>query len=622
MCGISAIVNTRNVPVEALFIRRMNERIAHRGPDNDGVFYGDNFALGHTRLAIMDTGHLAHQPFKYKDYVITYNGEIYNYCEIKNELRLKGYSFGTRCDTEVILAAYDQWGEDCVSKFEGMWSFMIYDPARDILFGSRDRFGQKPFHYMLASGHFVVGSEIKQFLDLPWFRPMLNEEVAFNFLNYGALNYSNDTFFNGVQSLGPGHNIIYNLVSHQFTISRWYNFPEKASLSMDMQEASEQFRQLFTNSITTRLNSDVSMGSCLSGGLDSSSIVCMASNLLNGHGPLPTLSICWNDKAIDEQQYIDEVTSHTGSFNTKIFPDIDQLNEEDLLGKIIYHQDQPIPTASHFSEYKVYEAAKQNQLSVMLDGQGADEYLAGYGLFLWYHMHALFNSSRFGMLSREWDAVKKISHFSNNEMLRNFLFIKYKQKKPRMLEFIEPGWGKEFLNADPSLPPKSTGFSARKLSHHQLFSSSLPYQLHSSDRNSMCHSVEARLPFLDHRLVEFCYSLPDTFKITRGQSKTVLREGLKSILPSMIYERKQKLGFPAPERDWLRRNKDWVNRQIDENADALERFVSIKKFKDHFNGFIDGKHTDSAPFFRVLSFAKWLKVFNVSCAQMAIICIT
>ncbi|HEY0677512.1 MAG TPA: asparagine synthase (glutamine-hydrolyzing) [Chitinophagaceae bacterium] len=621
MCGICAIVNTKDQHADTALIGKMNARIAHRGPDNDGVYSAGNFALGHRRLSILDTGHLAHQPLQYRDYIITFNGEVYNHLEIKEALEAKGYEFCTRCDTEVIVAAYDYWGPDCASKFEGMWAFVIYDPRKNILFGSRDRFGQKPFYYGRFGNYFTIASEIKQFMEIPGFKAVLNQEVAFNFLNYGALNYSDDTFFEGVQSLTAGHNLTYNLSTHSHSISKYYEFPHSLSSKMDLVEAADEFRKLFTTSVSSRLSSDVRIGSCLSGGLDSSSIVCMVNDLLEGKEDVHTLSICWNHATIDEREFIDEVSNNTRSVNTKIFPDMMELNDEDVLGKIIYHQDQPIPSASHFSEYKVYEAAGQMGFPVMLDGQGADEYLGGYGIFNWYHLHGLLSGYQFGSLKQEWSAVQKSSKFSSNAMLKNFLFIKFKHRRPQMDPFVQPGWGREFLNGNPTLPPHDTTLSAKELSYHQLFSCSLPYQLHSADRNSMCHSVESRLPFLDHRLVEFCYSLPDTFKIANGVSKVILREGLKSILPQKIRERKLKLGFPAPEREWLQSNVKWVNKELETESDTLHKFVNSRKLKDNFMQFSRHNHQDHAPFFRSLAFAKWLKIFNVSFVQLALICL-
>ena len=614
MCGISVIVNTKDAPVQDKLVRSMNARIAHRGPDNDGIYRGGNFAIGHRRLSILDTGHLAHQPFQYRDYIITFNGEIYNHCELRKQLIAKGYTFTTRSDTEVILVAYDCWGTQCVNYFEGMWSFVVYDPKKKILFGSRDRYGLKPFYYSTFANLFVIASEVKQYMELPGFKPVLNEQVAFNFLNYGALNYSDETFFQGVQSLGAGHNLVYNLSTHRHSISRWYYFPEGKTNKLDMQEAADEFRRLFRESVATRLSSDVPVAACLSGGLDSSSIVSMARSLMTSGSDFLTLSICWNDKAIDERHYIEEVVRHSGVANKKIFPDMNELNRDEIFEKIIYHQDQPIPSASHFAEYKVYEGAAQAGFPVLLDGQGADEYLGGYGIFNWFHLHGLLSQGRFVSFSREWSAVRRQSNFSDNQMLRMFLYMKYKLGRPLISSFINESWHPAVQGGNPQLPPAGIKLNAKNLSFNQIFTSSLPYQLHSADRNSMCHSVESRLPFLDHRLVEFCYMLPDTLKISNGLSKIVLREGLKSILPPEIYQRKTKLGFPAPEIQWMHQNAQWILKQFDDNAEALSEFVSPAEAKSGFMKVSWAGKGDHSPYFRMLSFAKWLSMFNVSTA--------
>lgn len=610
-------MNTQNGPVPERLVRDMNAKVRHRGPDNDGVYFGDNFALGHRRLSIIDTGHLAHQPLQHGDYVITFNGEIYNHTQLRQTLLDKGYIFNTRSDTEVILAAYDYWKTDCARWFEGMWSFVIYDIRKNLLFGSRDRFGQKPFHYAQFGNYFMIGSEIKQFIDLPGFKPVLNQQVAFDFLNYNVLNYSDETFFEGVNSLGAGHNMVYNLTTNKYTISQWYNFPSGSTSSMDSHEAAAQFRDLFVESVSSRLNSDVKFGACLSGGLDSSSIVSMMDRLLN-NDKFTTISICWNDKKIDEQEYIDAVTAHTHSLNRKVFPSMEELNRDGVLDKIIYHHDQPIPTASHFSEYKVYEEAGQNGLPVMLDGKGADEYLGGYGIFNWYHMHTLLRKGSLISLSQEWNVLRRTLQYSDYEMLKNFLYIKYMHRGARLDPMMNEQWSSQFLNANPGLPEPQAKMNVRDLSHHQLFQASLPYQLHSADRNSMCHSVESRLPFLDHRLVEFAYALPDSFKIKKGMSKIILREALKDVLPAKIRERKTKLGFPAPELMWMQRNHRWITGTIKENSYILEKFITREKLHEVLDQFSKGVITDRSFIFRVLSFASWLRTFNVSFGQLTV----
>ena len=610
MCGISVIINTGSLPIENSLVQRLNSRISHRGPDNEGIFHGSNFALGHRRLSILDGCEHAHQPLRYRNHYITFNGEVYNHIEIREELIRLGHRFATRSDTEVIVAAYDQWGDQCVSRFEGMWSFVIYDVRKNILFGSRDRFGLKPFYYGTFGRFFTIASEVKQFMEVPGFKPILNQAVAFNFLNYAALNYSDETFFEGVQALTPGHNMVYELSSHHYAISKWYYFTEARTSKLHLEDAAYEFRQLFNQSVAARLNSDVNVGACLSGGLDSSSIVCTAKEILNSDANFLTLSICWNDEEIDERPFIKSVAHHSGSANQQIFPDINDLNREDILDKIIYHQDQPIPSASHFSDYKVYEGAARAGLPVMLDGQGADEYLGGYGIFNWFHLHGLLSGFQFGHFVREWRAVKRSCGFSQKQMVKTF--IKYGMNNRALNPFINESWGKQFLNSNPNVPPPGDKLNARNLSHNQVFTSSLPYQLHSADRNSMCHSIESRLPFLDHRLVEFCYSLPDTFKISNGMSKYVLREGLKSVLPEKIRERKSKLGFPAPEVQWMRDNAPWILKEFDKNADALSQFVSPAKVKSEFMRVSWSGRGDYSPFFRILTFARWLKIFNVS----------
>ena len=612
MCGIAAIINISNAPVADEIIQMMNDRVSHRGPDHGGSYVGNNFALGNRRLTIVDSSCAANQPMQYLEGTITYNGEIYNYREIKKELEGRGYSFKTSSDTEVILASYDCWGPSCVQKFDGMWAFVLFDSRKNIIFASRDRFGQKPLYYARIGNHFVMGSEIKQFTIIPGFRAKLNQKLGFEFLNFAALNHTQETLFDSVQDLPAGHNIIYDLANHQFNINQWYHFPSPGMNGITLPEAAGEFKRLFSRSVETRIKADVQTGSCLSGGLDSSSIVCMINDIYKEKTDPVTLSICWPGKDIDEQEYIDAVVEKLHCRNRKIFPNMNELNEDKVLDRIIYHQDQPVLSASHYAEYKVYEAAAKENIRVMMDGQGADEYLAGYRLFQFYNVHELFNGFRIRELRKEWNAIRALFGFSHNQLLRSLLYIKYRAKDRAIDDVFNSTWIRKFKNTDPNMLPGHRPFNVKQFSNHQLFVSSLPYQLHSADRNSMCHSVEARLPFLDHRLVEFTYSLPSKFKIKNGTTKIVLRNALNNILPSKIANRRSKQAFPAPEAEWMRENSSWVLYQLKDSRELLGNMLDIDKLVERFEQFCQGRHNNFSMFFRVINLNRWAKLFNVS----------
>ena len=616
MCGITVLINTENRSVPSCLLQKMNNTVTHRGPDSEGYFCRENFAMGSRRLSILDTSEAGNQPFKYGDNVIIYNGAVYNYIEVRKELRDLGYVFSTGTDTEVILAAYQAWGSKCVDRFNGMWAFVIYDPKRNILFCSRDRYGIKPFHYAQVGPYFTIGSEIKQFTEIPGFAAKMNAEVAFNFLNYSALNYSADTFFENVYSLKAGHNMVYDLSTHKYSVDCWYNFDPQPDSSLNLEDAAEQFRSLFKDSVSLYTRGDVKLGACLSGGLDSSSIVCMLKELMNGDSHLTTISVCWDNDKIDEREYIDPVLQKTGFCNKRIFPDINNLNNTDVLDRIIHHQDQPIPCASHFVEYKLYEGASKAGITMLMDGQGSDEYLAGYSTFNLYYLLNLFEERKWKEARTEWSLAKEFFDLSHTQLLKFLLYMKYMRPLPMMDSIVNMNWGKQYLGRNPFAMPRKESSSISNFSYHQLFISSLPYQLHSSDRNSMSHSVETRLPFLDHRLVEFVFSLPDEFRLQKSVSKRVLREAMKSLLPESVRNRKYKLGLPAPEHEWMHENAEWVQKELDESAGSLGKLINKSNLQKRFRQFMSFKDTDSATFFRVISLSRWAKIFNVSLSQL------
>jgi asparagine synthase (glutamine-hydrolysing) len=280
------------------------------------------------------------------------------------------------------------------------------------------------------------------------------------------------------------------------------------------------------------------------------------------------------------------------------------------LDKIIYHQDQPIVSTSHYAEYKLYEKAAGENLKVMLDGQGADEYLAGYTMSHYYHMYELFTPSRFKNLFNEWNAVRSLFQFSNNKLFRSLLYIRYRRTNPKVDPIFNKKWITNFPNNNPNLPGKEE-LNLKGFTKHQLFVSSLPYQLHSTDRNSMCHSVESRLPFLDHRLVEFTYALPTRFKIKNGMTKIVMRNALKKMLPSRIFHRTSKQGFPAPEAEWMCKNSDWVTEELNDSRYAFSNMLYIDNATQRFQDLCKVKG-DLSLFFRIINLNRWIRLFNVS----------
>jgi asparagine synthase (glutamine-hydrolysing) len=606
MCGISVIISQNNKAVATELIQASTDIIHHRGPDYDGHYFGSNFSFGHRRLAIIDLSADGVQPMHRHDLVITFNGEIFNYIELREELVVYGYSFETKTDTEVILNAYLHWGHDCQNKFTGMWSFVIFDPAKNSLFCSRDRYCVKPFLYTQCGDYFLIGSEIKQFTIHPEFVASLNLDTTFDFLEQGLLNHNEHTFFKNVFSLSGGHQLIYDLSEHSFIISKWYN-PNLKGTKIDFESAKAGYDKLLKESIKLRLRSDVTVGVALSGGLDSSGIVCITKEI-DQEGDYKAIISCYEHAAYDERVYAEHVATKTGVHLKKTFPHLDDLLTKKYLEKMIWHQEQPVSSCSHFSEFSVFQEARNQGITVMLCGQGPDEHTGGYGNFFTYHYLHLLKKGKIRKLYHELRARDE-SLKRNVMLLVGFLFLNALRHQTN-----------KFINythfAKQPLKPKFGFFSkmdsVRKLSIDQIFVTSIPYQAHSEDRNSMCFSIESRSPFLDHLLLENAVRLPDKFKIHQNKNKWILRETLNPYLPKEIYERTDKMGFVAPDEIWFKESKLRLRPLLVEACNAIEKLINKEEILHHYDSFTQGEKPYSSIFLRVFSLAELCKLYKIA----------
>jgi len=617
MCGISVLVHRDGGVVDRDVLEAMNDRVAHRGPDDAGLYFHSCVGLGHRRLAIIDLSPAGHQPMTWRErHTITFNGEIYNYVELRTELSACGYSFDTTSDTEVLLAAYDHWGDECVSHFIGMWAFAIHDAPRKRIFASRDRFGVKPMVYARVGPLFALGSEVKQLIGLPGFERRLDRTSAYRFLAYGELNATERTFFEGVTEVRGGHNLIYDLESHEFRVERWYDLASvKVDPTIEWVEAKRRFREVFLDAVRLRLRSDVEVGACLSGGLDSSAIVVAARHIASESFRMRTISCCWTDPRYDETAYAKDVERSTSFPAVFIYPELRSFLTDGTLDRILWHQDQPIPSASHFSEYKVFEAAAQHNLKVMLDGQGGDESLAGYPEFFVAFLYGQFQNGRVGHAWGEFLKRGQLRGESVSQGLaglaRTVLLPRVSNAKRRALGHASgPSWlTPDFRSAAPE-HGTAERVDLASLSRRQILQTSIPYQVHSEDRNSMVHSIESRLPFLDYRVVELMLQLPDTFKIRDGETKAVMRGALEDLLPTSIRHRHHKLGFSAPEEELMRADGALVRDELERGADTWNRMFT-RLLLDNFDSWKRGDRSYDPSLFRALSFFRWAKRFDV-----------
>jgi asparagine synthase (glutamine-hydrolysing) len=533
----------------------MMQIMKHRGPDDEGVFLENNIGLGFVRLSIIDLSPAGHQPKLSQDgrYVIVFNGEIYNYIELREELKQVGVVFVTNTDTEVLLNAYIHWGEDCMNRFNGMWAFIIYDRETRSVFAARDRFGVKPFYYIQTDDYIGFCSEIPPLLSLLDHKPTPNRQTIFDFLVFNRTDQTEATFFEEIKKLPHGHQFRLDLSTGSLDSSlcaeKWYDLKKKVSSVAGFNNA-EEYRELLSSSIGLRLRSDVPVGVCLSGGLDSSSIVSL---LLSDYQKedLNTFSAVYNKGQIgDETEFINEYrTSLKNMFFTT--PDGSSLAAD--LDHFVKAHGEPIPSTSPYAQFKVMKLA-QGKVVVTLDGQGADEELAGYHYFFGFYFKDLLTHGRIGKLSSE------LYHYLATHRslfgIKSFLFFMLPKSIRTKARVNEKG----YLNVDFVNQYKNSNsiagnlYGSKSLTDALLdhFEYKLDHLLKWEDRNSMWFSLESRVPFLDYRLVEKTLATAGDWKIRKGMTKYILREAMKGILPEKIRLRRDKIGFGTPQDEWFR----------------------------------------------------------------------
>lgn len=603
MCGISGVVNRDNSPVNADVINRMNRLIEHRGPDGNGTFFGSNFALGHQRLSILDLSEDGKQPMTFaSDYTMVFNGEVYNYIELKEELVSAGFEFRTKTDSEVILAAYKHWGTDCVKRFNGMWSFVIYDHQRNVLFGSRDRFGIKPFYYTVNEKVFGFGSEIKQLLDFQG-TIAANKDVLIQYLISGLEEHSNETFFKNILKLDPGSNLEYNLLDHTFKISSYYSLEEKEGIeNLDEKESIARYEQQLFEAVRLRMRSDVEVGSCLSGGMDSSAVVSMSAEVLRGESKnkMKSIHAKVEDDGLNESHFAKQVSDYCNTDMVTVQP-----TTEDFLSHIdavIETQEEPFGSPSIFLQYFVLKKARELNCLVMLDGQGGDETLLGYER---YYPAVIQRKKGFSRI-KEFNRIAKHSRLSKLELLKYYFYftndkLRVRRLKKKHAHFKDSVWDqfdstllKEYADRYLNI------FELQKL---EITRTQLPHLLKYEDKNSMAHSVETRLPFLDYKCVELALSINNDYKIIDGWSKYVLRKATENRLPKEVVWRRSKLGFNAPESRWLGEAAKNMQEAVQGSA-LLNELLDMDKF--------NFAELDMRSKWRYFNVAKWEQIYKVN----------
>lgn len=636
MCSISGIVQFKNTFNTAEAVRKMNELIAHRGPDDEGFtlfnndsaqcFYSEitpqnvresnfsfspkkdirsaenNFpiALAHRRLSILDLTPSGHQPMSSEDRKlwIVFNGEIYNYIELRDVLQAKGYTFLSNSDTEVILNAYREWGTDCALRFNGMWSFVIYDTANEILFCSRDRVGVKPFYYYKDEQKFLFASEQKAILHSQLIAKKINKQAAFDYLSFNETEHHPQGIIQGIIELPPAHQLIVNIRSGEISCKKYYTLPvnEEVTKVNDKQLKiySEEVLQKIINAVKLRLRADVEVGSCLSGGLDSSSIVGLMHHLLP-YQKLHLYTSTNKEKDIDESKWAKMMVDHCkGTWHTVQPTSSELLND---LEELTTCQDIPLFSTSTYAQWRVMKSVKESGIKVVLDGQGGDELFAGYE----HHRYFAKKEEHKAELSKEWmkrDGLKLVpakvlkklyrSKFQDFKMISDDLYNDYSQQA-----FVD------FKN------DRQQGLNSRLA--HEFYNTSLKSYLKCEDRCSMWFSVESRVPFADDsELMELLFSIPGAYKIHQNTLKYFLKENIKGYIPEEVRLRKDKLGYTTPNNQWIYEIKDDLRSYFNND---LQEFIDVKHLHKNYDKFFDQRNRpENRRIFKLISFAVWKKV--------------
>lgn len=640
MCGILAIVNTKQSPVRATQLAQACRVIRHRGPDDEGfltwspgeqpiVWAGEDTAattlhhwkyeslpqdkpftvgFGHRRLSIIDLSPAGHQPMLYEDagLSISFNGEIYNYIEVREELQQLGRTFCTHSDTEVILQAWAQWGTECMHKFNGMFAFILLDQNKQQLYAVRDRFGVKPLFYYSNEHTLYLASEIKQIRTAPGYQFRINEPLLRQFLATGAVNHTYGTFDTQVQSLPPGHYLQADVSGGglKFEVKQWYKLQPK-QWTGTYEQAAQELKNILTDAVHLRLRSDVKVGSALSGGLDSSSIVCIVAKLLQqqgAHAGQETVTACYESARFDEWNFAQEVIKTTNAKPHRTFPSFKQLQQE--VDAFLWHQDDPTGSTSQFSQWAVFKASREAGLTVMIDGQGADEQFAGYSgndLPLYINM---IRKMQVGALISEAKAYKK----EKGAWPKGFLVSGLRHVLGKSQPKYTTPWMK---TADSRNIYEAPADSVHENLLRQFYHEPLPALLRYEDHNSMAWSVESRTPFMDYRLVEFSFGLPDRFLYRNHVRKSILRDAMHNVLPPAIENRKDKMGFVTPEELWLRgEGKEWFIDGVNRACELFPNIIDGPKAKQYVNDMIAGKVPFTFEPWRMLCLARWYDMMS------------
>ncbi|MFA9288419.1 MAG: asparagine synthase (glutamine-hydrolyzing) [Weeksellaceae bacterium] len=610
MCGIAGF----NGPKDSQLLRQMSTEMQHRGPDGEGFYEHADVSLLSRRLAIIDRKG-GDQPIYNEDksMVVVFNGEIYNYRELREELIQLGHKFKTQSDTEVIIHGYEEWGVASFDKLNGMFGIAIYDTKKKQLIVARDHFGIKPIYFADTKSGIIFASELKPILHSGQIKAEVNEKILYRYLKYRIHDENRETFFAGIHRLLPGEYMTikagkYEIKTFSTLETDLHKLSEEKHDGVVSEDQIKEFQNLLFDSVNRRLISEVPVGTCLSGGLDSSSMVAIVNHLLQDHTSESksvgkkqnTFSAVFPGSANDEEKYIDELLSKTTNVTShKVYPKPEEFFTD--LEDFIRTQEEPTISTGPYAQYQVMREAHKH-VTVLLDGQGADEMMAGYLPYYFVYLNQLYlKGSAKTLISELW---------SSRDILSKYFVTLVKQKLNLKKNIpVSSVLDKKFAakHKQEQFPTKAAALKKRLID--DIFRNSLQSLLRYEDRNTMRFSIEGRVPFLDIRLLRYLFSLPEEAIIKHGWNKFILREAMKDYLPESIYKRRNKIGFTTPEDEWFIRMKNRIYHIFLSESFANRPYFNQPEVLKAFQRFIEGKSDDTMLFWRVLNVELWLREF-------------
>lgn len=620
MCGIIGSYYISSDPKKDIRLKKSLDSLRHRGPDNIGLEHfelSNSFlSLGHLRLSIIDLSEAGHQPMFSKDekHIIVFNGEIYNYLELRKDLEIFGYKFSTDTDTEVLLNAWIEWGVACLNKLVGMFAFVVFDKEQKKLFCARDAFGIKPFYYSLENNEFNFASEINALVKLLPEIPIINRQTSFNYLFHSVYDKDEFSFYMGIKQLMPGHFIVFNLdegsFCNKYECKKWWWPKINVRKDLTFDQAAEKLRELFLKSIELHLRSDVPLGAALSGGIDSSAVVCSI-RYLYPNLPIHTFTYSAEGSSINEEHWADIVNDFVRAVPHKI----NVLPEEliDDIDSLIIAQGEPFSTLSIYAQNRVFKEAKKNGITVVLDGQGADEMLGGYtgypsqvlaeyfkkadvkGFFTFLNNHSIrFRINRMGVL-------KSFVGFLLPERIKSSLRFLNSQKSALFRHKMSL---KNLKSSQINDDKDSNWRELAKELRNDLTSGRINRLLRYEDRNSMWYSIESRVPFLTIEIAEFLLSMPTEFLVSEtGETKKLFRAAMRGIVPNEILDRKDKIGFETPERSLL--FAAWPKLKESLDFSVLPDFINPNGIIEFIENSLKSDKDYDDMVWRIILFCKW-----------------